>query len=167
MTDGATQIESLPGSRKARQVQGRGCKRKTADPSVLRGALPGPRSNHRKLCRNKTLQTKRSNSYKVNILDTMVVYMLTCAVTLRLHPRGRPLPSSPANLWSGSPGSSIPLLSYSCALFCAREKFNPSVFISLRALWQKHRGWGTPLHLKSPQYDLAASWQYNPAQLWP
>ncbi len=38
--------------------------------------------------------------------------------------------------------SSVPLFSYTCALFCPQQKLNSFIFMRFRALYAKHPGWG-------------------------
>jgi hypothetical protein len=49
-----------------------------------------------------------------------------------------------------------PVFSTGCALFCTLKKFNCLIFIRLRTLWQKHRGWGTPSTNSNTLCDLCA-----------
>jgi hypothetical protein len=54
----------------------------------------------------------------------------------------RPLELSTFNCRLSTPHHSSPLFSHCSALFCTCEKVIPFLFISLRTLSAKHRGWG-------------------------
>jgi hypothetical protein len=49
-----------------------------------------------------------------------------------------------------SMGLTLPLFSYSYALFCSEENAIPTLFSIFRTLWQKHPGWGLPPSSQKP-----------------
>jgi hypothetical protein len=76
--------------------------------------------------------------------------MLPCSMlssTSTSAPRSPVVPSPPlckSPHQYHSMGLTLPLFSYSCALFCTAKNPNPFRFILFRTLCTKHRGWGIP-----------------------
>jgi hypothetical protein len=62
---------------------------------------------------------------------------------------------------------SVPVFSYTYALFCTQQKLNSFIFTRFRALCAKHRGWGYPAHTEvqsPPRAGLpAAPFQFEKA----